>query len=54
MNGISSLLIFVGLFFAAGTYSFWRQKLPKGVILVLGLAAVMALAAGILRLEWWK
>ena len=54
MNGISSLLIFVGLFFAAGTYSFWKQKLPKGVTLVLGIAAVMALLAGVLRLEVWQ
>lgn len=54
MTGLSALLIFVGLFFAGGAFSFWRQKLPKGVVLVLVLAAALALAAGVLRLEVWK
>lgn len=54
MTGLSTLLIFVGLFLLGGAVSFWKQKLPKGVIAVLGLGAVLALAAGILRLEAWS
>ena len=54
MTGLSALLIFVGLFLLGGAYSFWRQKLPKGVIAVLGGGAVLALLAGILRLGVWS
>jgi ABC-type uncharacterized transport system permease subunit len=54
VTGVSALLIFVGLFFAGGAFSFWKQKLPKSVTLVLGIAALLALAAGALRLEVWK
>ncbi|MER7753981.1 hypothetical protein [Kitasatospora sp. NPDC097643] len=43
-------LIFVGLFLAGGVISFWKQKLPKGVILVLALGSGMCLAAGVMRL----
>jgi len=43
-------LITVGLFLAGGCYSFWKQKLPKGVIAVLAIGTVMCLAAGIMRL----
>lgn len=51
MNLASTALIVVGLFFAGGVYSFWRQGLPKGVTGLLGAAAVLALVAGVLRLE---
>lgn len=51
MNGLSTLLIFVGLFLLGGAISFWKQKLPKGVIALLGVGAALALLAGILRLE---
>jgi hypothetical protein len=43
-------LIFVGLFLGGGVYSFWKQKLPKGVIAVLAIGSVLCLSAGILRL----
>jgi hypothetical protein len=51
VNTLSTLLIVVGLFLLGGVISFAKQKMPKGVIVVLGIAAVMSLAAGILRLE---
>jgi hypothetical protein len=43
-------LIFVGLFLAGGVISFWKQKLPKGVIAVLAIGAVMCLSTGLMRL----
>ncbi|MCK1796396.1 hypothetical protein MTQ01_10325 [Streptomyces sp. XM4193] len=51
MNTLSTLLIFVGLFLLGGAISFWKQDMPKGVIVLLGLCSAMALAAGIMRLE---
>lgn len=54
MNGTSTLLIFVGLFLLGGAVSFWRQRMPKGVVTLLGLAAALALAAGVTRLEVWS
>ncbi|GAA2444342.1 hypothetical protein [Streptomyces macrosporus] len=54
MNGISTLLIFVGLFLLGGAISFWKQKMPKGVITLLGIGAAMSLVAGIMRLEVWS
>ncbi|WP_042383690.1 hypothetical protein [Streptacidiphilus melanogenes] len=50
MSGTSFVLIFLGLFLAGGAYSFWRQKLPKGVIVLLAICGVMSLAAGLLRI----
>ncbi|NGO69727.1 DUF4175 domain-containing protein [Streptomyces boncukensis] len=52
MTGLSTLLIFVGLFLAGGAFSFWKQQLPKGVVVLLGSASALALLAGILRVEW--
>ncbi|MEG8276036.1 hypothetical protein [Streptomyces sp. AHA2] len=54
MSGISTLLIVVGLFLAGGVYSFARQKMPKGLIVLLSIGAAMCLAAGVLRLEVWN
>lgn len=51
MNGVSTVLIFLGLFLLGGAYSFHKQKLPRSVVLVLGIGAVMAVCAGVLRLE---
>ncbi|MGP3921685.1 MULTISPECIES: hypothetical protein [unclassified Streptomyces] len=51
MNTLSTLLILVGLFLLGGVISFTKQKMPKGVIVVLGLASAMCLTAGVLRLE---
>ncbi|OKJ08309.1 hypothetical protein [Kitasatospora sp. CB01950] len=46
---MATVLIFLGIFFATGVYSFWKQDKPKSVILVLAFASAMCLAAGILR-----
>lgn len=53
MTGLSTALIFVGLFLLGGAISFWKQRLPKGVVVLLGIGAFLALAAGIVRLEVW-
>jgi hypothetical protein len=50
MNKASTLYILLGLVLAGGVYSFWKQKLPKGVIVLLGIGSAMSLAAGLLRL----
>ncbi|WP_158678631.1 hypothetical protein [Streptomyces sulphureus] len=54
VNGLSTLLIFVGLFLAGGAVSFWKQKLPTGVVVLLGICSAMALLAGVLRLDVWE
>lgn len=46
----STLFIVLGLFLAGGVYSFWKQKMPTGVIVLLGVGSVMSLATGLLRL----
>ncbi|MFF0104364.1 hypothetical protein [Streptomyces hirsutus] len=51
MNGLSTALIVVGLFFVGGVVSFTKQKMPKGVTVVLAVGAAMCLTAGVLRLE---
>ncbi|MGW2376439.1 MULTISPECIES: hypothetical protein [Kitasatospora] len=50
MSKSAVALIFVGLFLFGGVISFWKQKLPKSVMLVLGMGAGMCLAAGVMRL----
>ncbi|MFF3563023.1 hypothetical protein ACFYXS_23560 [Streptomyces sp. NPDC002574] len=44
------LFILLGLFLAGGVYSFWKQKMPKGVIVLLGIGSAMSLVTGLLRL----
>ncbi|MFC9431237.1 hypothetical protein ACFXKG_25750 [Streptomyces sp. NPDC059255] len=51
MTGLSTILIVVGLFLAGGVYSFHKQKLPMGVIVLLGLCSVLCLVAGVLRIQ---
>jgi hypothetical protein len=51
VTGLNTLLILVGLFFAGGVYSFIKQKLPVGVIVLLALCSVFCLLAGILRIK---
>lgn len=51
MNGLNTILIVVGLFLIGGVISFSKQKMPKGVIVLLGLAAVMCLVAGVMRIQ---
>ena len=42
-------LVFLGLFLAGGTFSLAKQKVPKPVSIALGVCAVMAFAAGVMR-----
>ncbi len=54
MNGLSTLLIVVGLFLAGGIYSFVKQQMPKSLIVLLSVGAAMCLVAGVMRLEVWS
>ncbi len=54
MNGLSTVLIVVGLFFVGGIISFAKQQMPKGLIVLLSIAGGMCLLAGVLRLEVWS
>jgi hypothetical protein len=51
VNGLSTVLIGVGLFLVGGTISFRKQGMPRQTVVLLGLAAVFCLVAGLLRLE---
>ncbi|GAA2477231.1 hypothetical protein ACFW9F_17525 [Streptomyces sp. NPDC059506] len=51
MSGASTLFIVLGLFLLGGVISFWKQGLPKSVVVVLGIGAAMSLAAGLMRLD---
>ncbi|MCC9308955.1 hypothetical protein LN042_17985 [Kitasatospora sp. RB6PN24] len=50
MSKSAMMLIAAGLFLGGGVYSFWKQKVAKGVIAVLAIGAVMCLSAGLMRL----
>ncbi|AIA03035.1 MULTISPECIES: hypothetical protein [Streptomyces] len=54
MNGLSTVFILVGLFLLGGVYSFWKQKIPKSVIVLMAIASAMCLVAGVMRLEVWN
>ncbi|MFJ8809014.1 hypothetical protein [Streptomyces sp. NPDC102490] len=54
MNGTSTALIVVGLFLLGGIYSFAKQQMPRGLIVLLSIGAGMCLLAGVLRLEVWS
>ncbi|NKQ25861.1 hypothetical protein [Streptomyces galbus] len=54
MNGLSTLLIVVGLFLAGGIYSFVKQDMPRSLIVPLSIGAGMCLLAGVMRLEVWN
>jgi hypothetical protein len=47
----AALLILLGLFLLGGVISFAKQGISKGIIFMLGVCSVLALASGILR---WK
>ncbi|UED83651.1 hypothetical protein [Streptomyces profundus] len=51
MNTTSTLLIAAGLFLGTGVYSFVKQGLPRGVVVLLAIASALCLVAGVLRLE---
>ncbi|WEO98000.1 hypothetical protein A6P39_030450 [Streptomyces sp. FXJ1.172] len=54
MNGLSTLLIVVGLFLVGGIISFAKQQMPKSLIVLLSIGAAMCLVAGVMRLEVWN
>ncbi|MEU3981817.1 hypothetical protein AB0F77_17240 [Streptomyces sp. NPDC026672] len=54
MNGLSTILIVVGLFLVGGIVSFVKQQMPRSLIVLLSIGAAMCLAAGVLRLEVWN
>lgn len=51
MTGLNTILILVGLFLVGGVYSFSKQGMPKGVIVLLAIASLMCLVAGVLRIQ---
>ncbi|GGT36062.1 MULTISPECIES: hypothetical protein [Streptomyces] len=51
MTGLSTILIVVGLFLAGGAYSFSKQKMPKGTVVLLAGASAMCLIAGVMRIQ---
>ena len=50
MNSSTIVIRFLGLFLLGGVISFWKQKLPKGVTLLLALASGMCLATAMMRI----
>jgi hypothetical protein len=54
VNGLSTVLIVVGLFLVGGIISFVKQGMPKQLIVLLSVGAAMCLVAGVLRLEVWN
>jgi hypothetical protein len=51
VTGLSTILIVVGLFLAGGVYSFSKQGMPRGVIVLLAVASAMCLVAGVMRVQ---
>jgi hypothetical protein len=51
VTGLSTILIVVGLFLAGGVYSFSKQGMPRGVIVLLAVASAMCLVAGVMRIQ---
>lgn len=52
MTGLNTILILVGLFLVeAGVYSFSKQGMPKGVIVLLSIGSLMCLVAGVMRIQ---
>jgi hypothetical protein len=54
VNGLSTLLIVVGLFLVGGIISFVRQQMPRSLVVLLSIGAAMCLVAGVMRLEVWN
>ncbi|MGW0608527.1 hypothetical protein [Streptomyces sp. NPDC002644] len=51
MNGLSTVLIVLGLFLLGGVISFAKQKMPKSLIVVLSIGAAMCIIVGAM---YWK
>jgi hypothetical protein len=45
----AALLILLGLFLLGGVISFAKQGISKGIIFMLAVCSVLALASGVLR-----
>jgi hypothetical protein len=54
VNGLSTILIVVGLFLVGGIISFVKQEMPRSLIVLLSIGAAMCLVAGVVRLEVWN
>jgi len=54
VNGLSTILIVVGLFLVGGIISFVKQGMPKNLVVLLSVGAAMCLVAGVMRLEVWN
>ncbi|MGV9274183.1 hypothetical protein [Streptomyces griseosporeus] len=54
MNGLSTILIVVGLFLVGGIISFVKQQMPRSLVVLLSIGAAMCLVAGVMRLEVWN
>ncbi|MHA6759229.1 hypothetical protein [Streptacidiphilus sp. PAMC 29251] len=50
MSTSTIVILFLGLFLLGGVISFWKQKLPKGVTLLLALGSGLCLATAVLRI----
>jgi hypothetical protein len=50
MNSSTIVVLFLGLFFLGGVISFWKQKLPRSVTMLLALASGMCLVTAALRI----
>ncbi|MDN3269351.1 hypothetical protein [Streptomyces sp. MA15] len=51
MNGLSTVLIVLGLFFVGGIISFAKQKMPTSLIVLLSIGAALCIVTGLLQLE---
>jgi hypothetical protein len=54
VNGLSTVLIVVGLFLVGGIISFVKQQMPRSLVVLLSIGAAMCLVAGVMRLEVWS
>ena len=48
-NWTASAMVFIGLFLIGGVFSFYKQGMRVGAV-VMGVGAVLAITAGVL---WW-
>ena len=51
MNGLSTVLIVVGLFFVGGIISVVKQKMPTSLITLMSVGAALCIVTGLLQME---